>query len=48
VQCKGIMSAVCCDSGLQCKAMASRRDVQTTGLEEAQRSIAKSGMEMEP
>jgi len=28
------MSAVCCDSSLQRKVMASRRDTQTTGLEE--------------
>jgi len=38
VQCKSVMSAVCCDSGQQCKGMASRRDIQTTGLVERHRN----------
>ena len=37
MQCTSIMSAVYCNSSLQCKVVANRTDVQTTGLEERHR-----------
>jgi hypothetical protein len=37
VQCKNTMSPMSFDSSLKRKVMASRRDVQTTGLEERHR-----------